>query len=205
MHIRQLGHGDAVAYRALRLRMLALYPDAFTSSYEDEVKKPLAWVGERLEPGAAAPEDFVLGAFAAPAGKGSAPAGDDRSGRASEALVGAIGLNVEPRRKQRHKGFVFGMYVAPEHMSKGIGRALLEACVARARTIESLELLTLSVTATNERARRLYEAAGFTVHGVEERALKIGDAYFAKAHMSMPLCVASPVGGPSGTPAGGRQ
>jgi ribosomal protein S18 acetylase RimI-like enzyme len=186
MHIRQLGHADALAYRALRLRMLELYPDAFTSSYEEDVKKPLAWVGERLEPGAGAPNDFVLGAFA-PARNGAQKISNGAGDPRRETLVGAIGLNVEPRPKQRHKGFVFGMYVAPEHASRGIGRALLEACIARARTIGDLERLTLTVTATNTRARRLYEAAGFEAFGVEEHALKIGDAYYAKAHMTLPL------------------
>jgi len=188
MNIRQLGHADAIAYRALRLRMLALYPDAFTSTYEDDMKKPLAWIGERLEPGTSAPDDFVLGAFV-PAGRESRNTNGAGQRTPDEALVGAIGLSVESRRKQRHKGLVFGMYVAPEHASKGIGRALLEACLARARTIDRLEILELSVTATNERARRLYEAAGFAVYGVEDRALKIGDAYFAKAHMIMPLAM----------------
>lgn len=186
MHIRQLGHADAIAYRALRLRMLALYPDAFTSSFEEDVDKPLTWVAERLEPGSAAPNDFVLGAFAAVEVE-ARDAARDRDRAPAQALVGAIGLTVEARPKQRHKGFVFGMYVAPEHASRGIGRALLDACIERARSIERLELLTLTVTATNERPRRLYEAAGFHAFGVEERALKIGDAYYAKAHMMLSL------------------
>ena len=170
MHIRQLGIGDAASYHALRLRMLRLCPDAFTSSYEEDVTKPLSWVEERLVPGARAPDDFVLGAF-----EGDA------------ALAGSIGLNVEPRQKQRHKGFVFGMYVAPEFAGRGFGRALLGACIERARRIAGLEQLTLTVTASNRRAVRLYEAAGFTTFGIEQRALKIGDAYFAKAHMVLPL------------------
>jgi ribosomal protein S18 acetylase RimI-like enzyme len=169
MRIRQLHVSDAAAYHALRLRMLRIHPDSFTSSYEEDVEKPLAWVERRLDPGPAAPDDFVLGAFA-----------DDK-------LVGSIGFNVEARAKQRHKGFIFGMYVAPEYVRQGIGRALLEQCVDRARRQTRVEQINLTVTASNAGARGLYESAGFTVFGVEERAIKVGDDYFAKAHMVLRL------------------
>ena len=170
MHIRQLGIDDAASYHALRLRMLRIYPDAFTSSYEEDVEKPLSWVEARLAPGSSAPDDFVLGAF-----------GDGGQ------LTGSIGLNVEARRKQRHKGFVFGMYVAPEFAARGIGRALLASCIERARRIAGLEQIGLTVTASNQRAVKLYEAAGFRTFGIEERAIKVGEEYFAKAHMVLPL------------------
>jgi ribosomal protein S18 acetylase RimI-like enzyme len=160
--------------------MLRVYPDAFTSSYDDDAQKPLSWIEERLEPGARAPDDFVLGAFT--------PA---------DALVGSIGFNAETRIKQRHKGFIFGMYVAPEYAGQGIGRALLERCVERARMRAGLEQINLTVTASNDRARRLYESAGFTTFGIEQNALKIGAAYFAKAHMVLRWSAA-------GVPDGGR-
>ena len=174
MLIRQLGIADAPPYHALRLRMLRIHPDAFTSSYEEDVQKPLSWVEQRLEPGPAAPDDFVLGAF-------------DAAG----ALVGSIGFNVEGRAKQRHKGFIFGMYVAPECVGQGIGRALLERCLERARRETRVEQINLTVTASNERARRLYELAGFVAFGIEERAIKVGATYFAKAHMVLRLDSAS--------------
>jgi ribosomal protein S18 acetylase RimI-like enzyme len=168
MQIRQLGAADAAPYHALRLRMLQLYPDAFTSSYEEDVAKPLSWVKERLAPVRGGP-GFVLGAYS----------GVD--------IVGAVGIEVEERRKQRHKALLFGMYVAPEHAGHGAGRALLAECVARARRVDGLEQLYLTVTTSNDRAVRLYERAGFRVFGVEQHALKIGGEYFAKSHMVLCL------------------
>jgi RimJ/RimL family protein N-acetyltransferase len=103
------------------------------------------------------------------------------------ALIGSVGLSIEVRSKQRHKGLLFGMYVAPEQMTRGVGRALLDACLDRARSIPALEQINLTVTATNARAVRLYEAAGFEIFGVEERALKIDGAYYPKAHMVLYL------------------
>jgi len=166
--VRPLGAGDAAAYHALRLRMLREHADAFTSSFEEDATKPLAWVEARLTP--RAENGVVLGAF-------------DAAG----ALVGSIGFAREDRRKQRHKALVFWMFVAPEHAHRGVGRALLAACIARARATAGLEQLTLTVTASNARATRLYEAAGFRTFGLEARALKIGERYYPKAHMVLEL------------------
>jgi hypothetical protein len=41
--IRQLTDADALAYHELRLRGLREHPEAFTSSFEDESRKPLDW------------------------------------------------------------------------------------------------------------------------------------------------------------------
>jgi RimJ/RimL family protein N-acetyltransferase len=49
------------------------------------------------------------------------------------------------------------------------------------------EQINLTVTTTNARTVRFYEAAGFSIFGVEERALKIDGAYFPKAHMVLYL------------------
>jgi RimJ/RimL family protein N-acetyltransferase len=169
-HVRELAREDAPAYRALRLRMLHEYADAFTSSYEEDCLKPLSWVEARLTASNEPPHKFVLGAFS----------------RGSE-LVGSIGLAVEERLKERHKALVFGMFVAPEAAGQGVGRSLLQACVERARTIPDLEQLQLTVTASNARTFRLYLAAGFRSFALEERAIRVAGAYYAKAHMVLDL------------------
>lgn len=168
VQIRELTRDDAAAYVALRLRMLREHPEAFTSSFEEESKKPLAWSERRIapDPDTGAPHNFVLGAFAE-----------------STTIIGTAGFSVEVRMKQRHKGLLFGMYVAPEATSRGVGRSLLDACLDRARGVPGVEQINLTVTATNERALRLYEAAGFHTFGIEERAIRVGGAYHAKAHM----------------------
>jgi ribosomal protein S18 acetylase RimI-like enzyme len=170
MQVRELAVGDAAEYTALRLRMLREYSEAFTSSFEEDSIKPLVWAQQRLAPGKDAPHDFVLGAFT-----------DDG------VLIGSVGLAVEARTKQRHKALLFGMYVAPEQMSRGVGRALLEACLDRARGIPGLEQINLTVTTTNARAVLFYEAGGFRTFGIEERALKIDGAYYPNAHMVLYL------------------
>lgn len=44
---------------------------------------------------------------------------------------------------------------------------------------------TLTVTSVNQSARSLYQRLGFQSFGVEQRAVKLGDAYFDKEHMVM--------------------
>lgn len=167
--IRRLGPDDLEGYRALRLRALAEYPDAFTSSAEEEAAKPAATLARRLSPDADAPHNAVLGAFF------------------DAALAGFVGLDVDPRAKVRHKGRVFGMYVATEHSGRGLGGRLLAALVAQAESASVLTRLVLTVTADNNRARRLYERAGFTAFGLEPEAVVVAGKPFAKLHMTRAL------------------
>ena len=63
---------------------------------------------------------------------------------------------------------------------------MLEACIAEARHA-GLEMLTLTVTAENAAAVRLYERHRFVAYGTLERALKIGNRYHDKLHMALTL------------------
>ncbi|HEY8360075.1 MAG TPA: GNAT family N-acetyltransferase, partial [Ramlibacter sp.] len=147
MQIRLLGAADAAAYRALRLRGLQEHPQAFTSSYEEDLQHPQQVTAARL---ASATHAF-WGAF--------------EGGK----LVGMVGLERERRAKNRHKATVIGMYVAGEAGGRGVAGELLQALLAQARG-EGLESLVLTVTEGNDKARRLYEAAGFRSFGIEPRA-----------------------------------
>jgi ribosomal protein S18 acetylase RimI-like enzyme len=78
------------------------------------------------------------------------------------------------------------MMVRPESRGRGIGAMLLESCIAEARRA-GLEMLTLTVTAENEAAVRLYQRHRFIAYGTLERALKIGSRYHDKLHMALTL------------------
>lgn len=163
--IRALGVEDLAAYRALRLRGLVEHPEAFTSSANEEAAKPASELARRLGPDPSAPHDVVLGAFAA------------------GALVGLVGLDVDPRIKVRHRGHVFGMYVPVEHAGHGVGTRLIDTLVAHAERAPGLTQLVLTVTATNDGARRLYERAGFAAFGREPRAILVAGTAYDKLHM----------------------
>jgi ribosomal protein S18 acetylase RimI-like enzyme len=167
--VRRLERADLDAYKALRDTMLEMHPEAFTSDAATErAKAASAYLGrlglDRPDGGS-----FALGAW-----------------RGAE-LLGAIACERDERRKVRHVGHIIGMMVRPEARGAGVGRALLDACIARAREASGLELLTLSVTAGNGPAERLYERRGFTRYGTLGRAIKLGDSYFDKNLMSLAL------------------
>lgn len=159
--IRQLTQADAALWRALRLRMLREHPEAYSSSYEEQVSWPLDRFAERLwEPNDQV--SFIVGAFD------------------GGLLVGSCGLARERGLKERHKASITSVYVAPEVRGHGLGRALLQEAIRRARGIEGLEQLLLGVTDRSEAARGLYVSLGFEVYGREPRALKIGDRYLGE-------------------------
>jgi ribosomal protein S18 acetylase RimI-like enzyme len=168
LQIRPLGAADLADYKRLRDDMLALHPEAFTSDAESEADKGAADYLPRLGLDRRDGGQFVLGAW---------------RGRR---LVGAIGCEREARVKVRHIGHVIGMMVRPDSRRRGIGTLLLEACIAEARHAE-LEMLTLTVTAENDAAIRLYERHRFVAYGTLRRALKIGDRYHDKLHMALTL------------------
>jgi ribosomal protein S18 acetylase RimI-like enzyme len=160
MEMRPLTEADAAAWRELRLRMLREHPDAFGSSYEENVTRPVESFAQRLRKAHNLPDSFILGAF--------------EEGK----LVGSAGLQREEGAKDRHKADIFSVYVAPELRVRGVARALLTELIVRARAAPGLEQLQLAVTTHNATARSLYAALGFETYGVEHHALKLGERYF---------------------------
>lgn len=176
--IRPLREADLPAYKALRDRMLEAHPEAFTSDAEEERDRPAASYGDRIGLGAdgRATHDgsAILGAFA-------------RDIVDDEILVGAICVLRETRKKTRHRMDIVGLMVDGAVRKRGTGAALLDAAVEHARGVPGVDRLTLSVTAGNEGATRLYERAGFTVQGRLKDAIRVGNRRLTKLLMTLPL------------------
>src|SRR3954454_2551324 len=62
--IHQLTEDDAEAYRALRLHLLQVAPDAYGATYAESVGRPIAQMAERLRMQRDPEVGFTLGAFA---------------------------------------------------------------------------------------------------------------------------------------------
>ena len=65
-------------------------------------------------------------------------------------------------------GELRALYVHPDHWGRGIGRALVEHVILALREM-GYDEVTLWSFAHNDRARRLYEEAGFERDGAEDR------------------------------------
>jgi RimJ/RimL family protein N-acetyltransferase len=174
MELRALTAADTDAYRRVRLRALAEHPEFFGRALEEA--ETAAEMAEQLRSRHDGTESFILGAF-------------------EEALVGIAGCSRDRPAKHRHKALIWGMYVTPEARGRGVGRALLEAAVARAGAWAGVEQLLLAVAAHNEAALALYLSCGFEVYGVERRALKVRNGYVDEANMVRFLGGGSHAGG----------
>lgn len=158
IEIRRLTENDAQDFYLLRLEALEREPGAFSSSPEDHRAMTLETVAKRLAV-AAGDRNFVLGAIA------------------NDHLVGMAGFYQEEGAKNRHKGRIWGVYVAQEWRSQGIARVLLSEILERARAKPEVEQLLLAVAEGQESAKHLYESLGFKVYGREPRAIRLGDRY----------------------------
>jgi ribosomal protein S18 acetylase RimI-like enzyme len=160
--VRRLIAADAAAYQTLRLEGIAQHPFQFRIATEDEIGLPLETVGERIE------RAFVAGGFDA------------------ESLVGVGGLTRFEGTKLRHRALLWGMYVREGARGHGLADELMRVLLAEART-QGIEQVVLTVAAANDRARRVYERWGFSVYGIEPRAIKVSHGYLDEALMVCPL------------------
>ncbi|GAB4318760.1 MAG: GNAT family N-acetyltransferase [Candidatus Zixiibacteriota bacterium] len=169
MTIRVLTRDDAPAFREFRLEGLRNHPEAFGESAEEFAALSTEEIAGRIPADGNLREGFILGAY------------DE------ERLVGVTCLWRSKRMKSRHHATLWGMHVAASVRRQGIGEMLVRDLLARARTIEGLELVKLTAATANERAWKLYEKCGFTVFGIEPKALRINGVDYEQLHMMIDL------------------
>lgn len=168
MTIRPLDTADAAAYQRLRLLALRESPTAFSASYEDEVGRPLDDVAARIAP-AKDGSICMLGVFV------------------RDELAGFVAIVRPQRAKLRHAVELAGMYVAPAHRRRGLGRALLDAAIAHARSFDGVRQVKLGVNTANAAAVALYRSVGFERYGTEPDALCVDGTFHAAAHYILRL------------------
>lgn len=129
-------------------------------------EKLLEW----LNPSDAFPEKFVLAAF-----------DGDR-------MVGAAGFRRDDSIKERHRAWIWTVYVRPGARGQGISKQLMQRIIEEARTMRGLVLLSLQVAVTQTAARSLYVSLGFEVTGRIPRLYRLSDGrYIDQDEMMMLL------------------
>jgi RimJ/RimL family protein N-acetyltransferase len=161
--IRLLTGEDAPAYAALRAEMVVREPHAFLAAPGDDHAGDAESVRRYL----AREEHAIAGAFLAGAG----------------GLVGVAGVYREARVKRRHRAAVWGVYTTPAARGRGVGRRLMEACLALAGSWRGVEVIGLSASVRSEAAIRLYESVGFRRWGVEPDCIRVEGEALDEVHM----------------------
>ena len=152
MNIRVLSPPDARVFQALRLRGLQECPEAFASSYEEEVVTPSLDIENRLQP---KPDSAIFGAFEA------------------SVLHAVVGLQREGMTKLAHKAFLWGVYVAPEVRGRGVGAEIVSFALSYAANILKVRQVNLGVNTKNMAAVALYRKLGFVEYGLERDYLLV--------------------------------
>jgi ribosomal protein S18 acetylase RimI-like enzyme len=163
--IRLLNEHDAEAYKEKRLEALENHPEVFSSSVEEELQYSIEVHASRLR----AENAYTFGAF-----KG-------------DSLVGVVTLVTEIKRKLKHRSDIFAMYVTSQVRREGVGKRLMDAAIAKAKELDDVEQIYLTVSSNNMPAKLLYESVGFITYGSDPRSMKIGDTYIGEDMMALYL------------------
>ncbi len=142
MDVRRVQAAEWQTLRDVRLRALADAPEAFATTHAQASERPDRWWIDWTARSADGDGQAMFLAWH-----------DDRA-------VGIAGAYGGPERFD-----VISMWVDPAVRGEGVGAALLDAAIAFAGDAP----VYLSVTETNEPAKRLYERRGFVPTGLREQ------------------------------------
>jgi GNAT superfamily N-acetyltransferase len=164
--VRRLDRDDAEDWATLRHEALLDRPLAFGAALPDDPKSLVDFIRSRL---AETADSVVFGAFV------------DRT------MVGIVGIRRDSGAKERHKSFIWGMYVTAPHRGNGVGGRLLATAIQHARTEPGVEQIHISVSDVAPDALKLYEQNGFRAWGREPRALCWAGCYADEIHLVLDL------------------
>lgn len=161
MAIELLTPSHAKAYRHLMLNAYSLHPEAFVSSIAQREKLPLSWWEGQLDDELST----LMGAFV------------------DNQLAGIVGLAFEPWEDAQHKATLFGLYVSQTMRGQGLGEQLVQAVLSLAEEEPDIKVVELTVSANSDAALALYRRCGFEQSGLEDCAIRVGEAYYDRVHM----------------------
>lgn len=162
--LRPLTPEDLDAY--VRLRRASFRSDPLSFEQPADVVIDPAVALDELDGG---PERYVLGCFE------------------EDVLVGMVGFTRYEGPKRRHRAYLWGVYLQPACRGKGLARLMLETVVKRARELEGLERIILTVSHRADAALKIYAALGFVEFGREAGAARTGTEEMDEVYLLLDL------------------
>jgi ribosomal protein S18 acetylase RimI-like enzyme len=150
--IRKLTPARWRDYRALRLEALKGEPEAFGSSYEEEIKLAYKDWRNRLR--------NVMFAFY-----------EDKP-------VGMIAVVFNKRYKTKHIANIYSFYVSKGYRGNGLGGLLMGRALSTVKKHGGIAKVTLSVNTKQTPAINLYKKNGFVISGKLRKELKIKSRFY---------------------------
>ena len=167
MEIRLFTEQDAQTLWDLRMLALETDPWSFVESPEELRAISVDGYATRLRANDAA--NFIVGAFE------------------QQTPLGMAGFYQEKSIKRRHKGWIWGVFVAPEARGRDVGKLLMLRTIEKAKSLPELDMILLTVSVGQPAPRKLYKSLGFCSIGIEPRGLKIGNQHIDEEHMVLEL------------------
>jgi RimJ/RimL family protein N-acetyltransferase len=143
----------------LRLEALSLHPEAFAADVEMTAAEGAEIWAERIAEYAATKSSAICIAFA------------------GDKLVGMTGIGRGHWPKTRHIATIWGVYVNQDWRGLHIGEQLLNGCTEWA-IVNGVKVINLGVNISNVPAIRCYSRCGFTLYGIEPKAICHNGIYY---------------------------
>lgn len=166
LEIIKLKPEDWQYYRYLRLEALQNDPQAFGSSYQDNLQKPDSYWHGRLEDAVDGKKSWLL--FA----------------KENDRLIGMIGAFVEDEKDVAE---IISLYVTKNERGKGVSQELMTGILQEIGQNDSIRKAKLVVNVNEIPAVTLYKNFGFQIAG--EKNLLLGDGTCYKEYIMEKLLV----------------
>ena len=160
MIIRKLTAEDIRSFRELRAEMCDRHPEAFGQTPEEVRDMPEEKLLDWFAPHDSFPEKFMAAGFD------------------GDAMIGTVGFRREDSVKERHRGFIWSVYVRPEYRGQGLSKRLMQWVIEECGTCDGLEMLVLTVATTQTSARALYQSLGFLKIGTIPKGYRLPDGRY---------------------------
>lgn len=168
--IRRLTVDDASQLKDLRLLALKFDPLSFVSTFEMEIRFGTDYHHDKIRTNTKGEIFGIYGYFE------------------ENELIGTVYLSYEWLPKITHTANIYELYVKPDHRGKGIGSALLQMVITKAKSDAELEQLTLRANSKNTKAVNLYKKHGFILYGTRPNGIKEpDDSYQDELYFYLPL------------------